>query len=439
MSSALAIASVTAVLRSLLADFLAAVDITTVLGGNVMVSAFPPDRIDTAAVNPQNQLNLFFYEATPNQGWRNVNLPSRNSNGDAVSNPPLGLDLHYMLTAYGADQLHTEILLGYGMQLFHEMPFLSRDTVRNSLAGLPAPLQSLSGSDLGEQVEQIKICPQTMSSEEISKLWTAFGAKYRPTATYQASVVLVEGRRPGKAPLPVRARKVRVVPFKQPIIEEIRSQASASDPVIAGQPILAGYNLVLIGTQLRGEDTQVKIGGVSVTQGQLEITDTEIVVTIPQTLRAGVQGVQVVHRIALGDPPVPHRGVESNVTAFVLRPQIVGPVRIANVHGTGSSPRSATLTIQASPAVGDSQRVVLLLNEFLPPASPPQSAEVTASAYSFTVPPRVSTSPPGQDIAVAISGVKAASYLVRVQVDGAESPLAANTTGQYVAPIVSIP
>ena len=68
------------------------------------------------------------------------------------SNPPLGIDLHYLVTAYGTDQLHSEILLGAGMQMLHETPFLTRDAVRDSLAALPAPLQSLSGSALAEQV-----------------------------------------------------------------------------------------------------------------------------------------------------------------------------------------------------------------------------------------------------------------------------------------------
>ena len=50
-------------------------------------------------------------------------------------------------------------------------------------------------------------------------------------------------------------------------------------------------------------------------------------------------------------------------------------------------------------------------------------------------------SPPDstQDFAIPIRGVKAGTYLLRVQVDGAESPLIANVnTGQYVEPQVEI-
>ena len=67
---------------------------------------------------------------TPNQGWRNVNLPSRNGTGERLTNPPLALNLHYLLTAYGAQDFNAEILLGYAMQLLHETPVFARRDIR---------------------------------------------------------------------------------------------------------------------------------------------------------------------------------------------------------------------------------------------------------------------------------------------------------------------
>src|SRR6202008_88230 len=109
-------------------------DVSSTGVGDVSVTAWPPDRVDAGASNRQSQLNLFLYNVTQNQGWRNVGLPARDSRGVRIDNPPLALDLHYLLTAYGAEQLHAEILLGYGMQLFHETPILTRDAVRRSLS-----------------------------------------------------------------------------------------------------------------------------------------------------------------------------------------------------------------------------------------------------------------------------------------------------------------
>src|SRR5688500_2501290 len=115
MSNALALAAVTAVLMDLLQNTLIDNDLSAGLG-EVKVTAMPPDRVIAGQNgNVTNQLNLFLYRVSPNQGWRNVGLPSRSSHsGERLSNPPLALDLHYLLTAYGRSDLDAEILLGYG-------------------------------------------------------------------------------------------------------------------------------------------------------------------------------------------------------------------------------------------------------------------------------------------------------------------------------------
>jgi hypothetical protein len=441
MSTALAIASVTAVLRNLLNNGLIHPDVIATVG-NVSVTALPPDRIDASSSNQQSQLNLFMYQVAPNQGWRNAALPSRDSRGDRITNAPLALDLHYLLTAYGASEFHCEILLGFGMQILHEIPVLARDTIRRALGpegGLPPEMQALFSSELAEQVELIKLTPLSISTEEISRLWTAFQARYRPTAAYQASVVLIESRRSTRSALPVRGRKVVVVPFEQPRIEQILSQAGDGAPDVSGQFILAGHNLVILGTNLHDEDTLVKIDDIEVIPENEDLTDTRVVVPVPLSLEAGIHGAQVVHRTLLGSPPVPHRGVESNVAAFVLHPEVLGAV-VSGVDGTGDEPRSADVTVTINPAVGLGQRVLLLLNEFDPP---PGRA---ARAYGFLAPveavaspPELNSPPAPEDIVIPIAGVTAGAYLVRVQVDGAESPLEADSAGLYSAPQVVVP
>jgi hypothetical protein len=110
MNTALRIATVTFVLRDLLHKGLNDFNTSDATGVGNLVTANSPDKIDTLTGGEQSQLNLFMYQATFNQGWRNVGLPSFNSNGSRVSNPPLAIDLHYLLTAYGSQELHTDIL-----------------------------------------------------------------------------------------------------------------------------------------------------------------------------------------------------------------------------------------------------------------------------------------------------------------------------------------
>jgi uncharacterized protein DUF4255/IPT/TIG domain-containing protein len=303
-------------------------------------------------------------------------------------------------------------------------------------------LAALFTSQLAEQVEQIKIAPSALNTEEISRMWSAFQAKYRPTAVYQASVVLIQSRGSTRSALPVRTRTVKVVPFKQPIIQSVNSRATPADPIVSGQPILSGFQLVLVGFDLRGEETQVLIGGNLVPANQTEVTDTQIVASIPPATPAGVNGVQVVHKTLLGSPPVPHRGVESNVAAFVLQPRIEN-IGTSNLQSSGSL-RSANINLTVKPAIGDTQRVVLFLNQFMPIASPPPDVDLMPDSYSFEAPTRrplsPPTSPPGpsENITIPIKGVKAGSYLVRIQVDGAESPLGMNAAGQYVSPLLTL-
>jgi hypothetical protein len=193
MSSALALASVTAVLKNLLENGLASGAVTSKLGADATVSALPPDRVPSGA-DERAQLNLFLYLVTPHPGLR--------ANGGGSLRGTLALDLHYLLTAYGAQDFQTEILLGHAIQLVHDTPILEQDRIRETLKSLShardrrvvAPaLAALAGSDLADQVERLKIEPTFLNADEMSKLWSALQAKYRPSATYRVSAVLMNG------------------------------------------------------------------------------------------------------------------------------------------------------------------------------------------------------------------------------------------------------
>jgi hypothetical protein len=211
VSSPLAIGAVSAVLRNLLDNGL--IQAGAVLGTVVNVTAVAPDTIDLDDAEAPPRLNLFLHQVTPNSGWRNRDLPVRNANGDRVSNAPLALDLHFILTAYGRADFQAEVLLGYAMHLLHERPVLDRAAIRRALepspldtSMLPQLFQSLSAADLADQVEAIKITPALLSADEMSKLWSAIQTHYRPSVGYQVSVVLIQGRQPAITPLPVLSR-----------------------------------------------------------------------------------------------------------------------------------------------------------------------------------------------------------------------------------------
>jgi hypothetical protein len=203
MSSALAIASVTAMLKYLLGNALIQQSAATSMG-DVTVTALPPDRIPTGA-EEHTQLNLHLYRLTPNSGWRRTGVyAAQKEQQDSL---PLALDLHYLLTAYGERDFQAEVLLGYGIQCLYETPVLTQETIRSALAsvtasnGSSAALTALPASALTEQLEQIKISPEFLSMEEMSKLWSSLQTRARLSVTYQVSVILIENRRVGMTAL----------------------------------------------------------------------------------------------------------------------------------------------------------------------------------------------------------------------------------------------
>jgi len=294
------------------------------------------------------------------------------------------------------------------------------DIARIVEPGTAQSVEYLEQSDLADQVESVRLSPLSLNLEEMSKLWSVFfQTPYALSVVYQASVVLIQSEAATQAALPVRARYFYGTTFRQAVIEEVMSAEGKN------QPIFAGGTLVIRGRNLRGDETTVALDGEEVEPSSVRDAEVSVALTSPPVpalvLRAGVHGIQMVHAMDMGVPTTPHRGISSNVAAFVLRPAIVTP--IVPVIG-------AELTVRVTPEVGREQRVLLLLNE-LTSQSP--------ASYSFTVPPRAGDT---DSFTIAISGVKTGNYLVRVQIDGAESPLEVSAdplNSEYVGPTVTIP
>jgi hypothetical protein len=410
MSNALALASVTAVLKDLLDNALVDHSVSGAVGGPVTVTALAPNRIK-AGDDERTQLNLFLYHVTPNSGWRNEGLPSRNGRGDRLSNPPLALDLFYLLSAYGKQAFECEILLGYAMQMLHETPVLSRDAIRKTLTPpspvgggiLPPALGALAASDLAEQVEQIKLSPQPMSTEEMSKMWSAFQANYRPSAVYQASVVLIESTRPSKAPLPVLTRGVndKGVAVRPEITPSFPGLVSVLPPN-RQSGVRLGEVLSIKGHNLDGDQVSLRFTHPPLTS-PIELaplpqrTATELSVQLPDepaNWPAGFYTVAATVR-RTGEPDR-----TTNELAFALAPRITTALPISVARDAQGK---ATLSLTCSPQVLPGQRASLVLGE----------REILAQ-------PRTSKTSQLQFVNPAAS---VGEQFVRLRVDGVESLL----------------
>lgn len=422
MSNVLSIAAVTAVLKVLLENGLVSDPIAASVG-DVIVSALPPDRISVEA-DERAQINLFLYQVTQNRNvdWVSQEFRSRHSriNGNPHSpTPPLALDLHYLLTAYGPKDFQAELLLAYAMHLLHKTPTITSDIIENTLinastsntsSAFSQAVASVSVSDLAEQIGQIKLTPEFFNMEETSKLWSALQTHYRPSATYLASMVLIESSNE-------KSESFSMMSLSQPSIEQVLASAKTD------QMIVAGATLIIRGKRLRGEITRIRLGNTETLIVAQEVKETQISLLVPPDLYPGVQGIQVVH-LTMGNVGEMDHLVESNVAAFVLRPTITAFV--AQVENSSDSLRTAEITVKFQPKVAKTQRVVLLLN---------QASGDNPVTYSFLVAPRTEDT---DAIIIPVNNVKPGTYIVRVQVDGAESPLHKNQSGEYDSPQLTI-
>jgi hypothetical protein len=431
VSTALAIAATTRVLSSVINQ---AIESTSgsaaVLGSPPYLTSKAPDQLETGQ-SEKAQLSLFLYHVTYNQGWREAGLPSRNGTGAGIDRPPLALDLHYLLIAYGEGEYIPQILLGIGMQALHETPFLYRQQITNVFTP-PPPLSTLDAAlataDLADQVEMIKVTPQPLSTEDLSKLWTAFGSKYRPSVGFEATVVLIESDAPVQAALPVRSFNIDVLQLAQPII-------AAVSPLHLpwGSPL----PLTLTGANLSGHEGEVVFDnnpGAPQVPKPVGTGGSEITTVVPP-LPAGINTLRIVQQVTIGALP-PKNVVQSNVSLFYLQPVIrqqanpphdflitVGPV------DTTHTPHTRPVTVQLDPALQTTQQVQLLLNELTPPAA---SAPLS---FTFDAPAHIT----GNSVTFTTFGTRAGAYLLRVRIDGAESALVVDQATQaYTGPAVTL-
>jgi hypothetical protein len=391
MSNPLAIAAVTTTLRSLLIGRLGAVDVT----------ARPLDKARNGANT--NQVNLFLYQTATDAALSNMPMPGQGKPGESGL-PPLPLTLYYLISSYGQndDDIQGHRLLGQAMSVLHDHPLLGAAEIRDACAA------DLPESDLHNQIERVRITRESMSVDEMSKLWMIFKSEYRLSAAYQVSVVLIESRRATKTPLPVLSRGSEdqgastqpdlKSPF--PTLTEVafpRRQFSA----------LLGDTLTISGFNLDGANVLVTLShpflaAERVLTPQAGNTATEIRVTIPNepaNLPAGFYSLSV----AVTRPGEVFSRT-TNRLVFALAPQITSlmPMTVARA-GT-----NATVNITCQPDVRLAQRAALLLADreviAVAPPPPPPAPPPQTNTLNFQIPDAV----PGE-------------YFVRLRVDGVDS------------------
>lgn len=341
MSSPAAIASVTATLQNLLS------------GLTPSVTTKPPASAREG--NTGEQLNIFLYSVGHNSAFRNAPMPHRSRDGEQAQ-PPLPLTLKYLLTAYGLndDDISGQELLGQAMIVLHDHPVLG-----------PSDIEGITpDSGLQDQVERVRITPDTLSLDDMSKLWSSFqSADYHLSVTYEASVVLIESRRPDRTPLPVLRRGAddRGALVQASLVPPFPTITGVEPPNRQPSAML-GDTVVLNGHHLKGDTVTVRFRhpalptpiDVPALAGGTDLKASVQLPADPANWVAGIYAVEVL---------ITRAGEQDRVTntlSLAVAPRILTiapPNPIATVGG------DATITLTCGPEVRPAQRASLLLGD----------------------------------------------------------------------------
>jgi hypothetical protein len=120
------------------------------------------------------RITLYLYRITVNEYGRQ----QRPGQMSAEQQAPLGLDLHYLLTAWAGTAQDEQISLAWAMRQLYQYPILDA----SSLSPEPG-----WGSD-----EVIRIVPSELPTEEMMRIWDALDPSYRLSVSYVARLVRLD-------------------------------------------------------------------------------------------------------------------------------------------------------------------------------------------------------------------------------------------------------
>lgn len=391
MSNTLAIGAVTATLRSMLLRARAPLEGVDPpkdpLLNDVEVTIRGLDRARNGIT--KTQLNVFLYDVRPSAAMRNLD-PPRTRPGETVM-PPLALDLHYLLSAWGendADDL-AQRALGWAMAQLHDQAVLLPSTIQAALAA----------ADLHRQVERVRLTPVALSLEDMSKVWTMAQGTYRTSVAYQASVVLIDSARRMKAPLPVLSTAPRASADLAPPV-----------PTLIGWSVESGAPAARLGDTITV--TGYRLHGAAVTAYfSTPLVASPIAVAAEPGASAGEA------RFVLPSDAAALAGWPAGAWQLAISPD-GDPERVTSSIGFQLAP--AITKIDPAPATVDASGDVTLTIDLAASVWPEQQVTLLVGSRQVRAPARVAKV---TQIAFVVRKAPRGAQFVRVRVDGVDSLL----------------
>jgi hypothetical protein len=363
MSNSLAIATVTAALATLIQKAA-----QQAVGGAEVVIGRPQN---TPPANAQRWVQLCLYQVMPNPALRNADLPTRDPAGKVTQRPQVALDLHYLLAFYGDDkELEPQRMLGAVARDLHAKPVLSRQAIHDAIASLPV----LSGSNLDEAMELVRVTLMPLNLEELSKLWSVFFQTPNAlSVAYRASVVLIETDDAVSPAPPVLQRGqndqgVEALLGAFPRLEKIHvsfiEDAESPERLPSLPNAWLGLLLTFQGQHLSGDNvslrfTHSRLGTRDVNIPSADRNDVEIRFELPNDAPAQTDWASGMYMVVA----VIEQAGTTRLTNQLSLPLATKVKQITPANPVVRVGGNATLTIDCSPQVLIEQRALLLLGD----------------------------------------------------------------------------
>jgi hypothetical protein len=167
-------------------------DESITIADNEIVLASPQDDEASAA-----KLSLFLYHilASPHTQNRDREVRDRNT----LRNPPLALDLNYLVTPMVKETKNKHVLLGKVMEIFHDYPLLKGSVLQGDLKG-------------SDSCFRLTLLSHTL--ENMTDLWQSIKDKsFMASIIYQVSPVFIDSTREVEIH---RAEDTRIVYSQKP-------------------------------------------------------------------------------------------------------------------------------------------------------------------------------------------------------------------------------
>jgi len=174
-----------------------------------------PDKFFNAN---DDAINVHLYHVKESGNYKNNFLPHRNNNGGKTNLSYLCLELYYTISARSETDMYNDIILGHAMLNLFDNPILDKSYFSTQIETIPAYSDVNISKD---NIENIKISLENLTVDEASKIWSMYGVKYRPSAYYKVSVLLMRNEQEFNEGLPVKEVMVTVLPKESIVIDEV--------------------------------------------------------------------------------------------------------------------------------------------------------------------------------------------------------------------------